>query len=249
MPALEAIIFDVDGTLADTEEAHRRAFNDVFAARNLGWNWTREDYAKLLDVTGGKERIAHFMRDWLWRDPAEINIPALHREKTDRYVELVATGEIPLRPGVARLINEALAAGVKIAIATTTSLENVEVLIGRTLGESMLDEFAAISAGDMVARKKPAPDVYNHALAAMQIQAAAAIAVEDSENGLRSALAAGVACVITTNPYTDGREFTGARAVLDCLGDTDKAASASAGRTPPGGVANLSYFRSIQAEA
>ncbi|MEZ5921889.1 MAG: HAD-IA family hydrolase [Parvularculaceae bacterium] len=249
MMALEAIIFDVDGTLADTEEVHRRAFNDVFAARRLGWKWTREDYTKLLDVTGGKERIARFMRDWLWRDPAEIDIQALHREKTERYVELVAGGALSLRPGVARLIDEALAAGVKIAIATTTSLENVEVLIARALGKAMLAEFAVISAGDMVERKKPAPDVYEHALAAMRIPAAAAIAIEDSANGLRSALAAGVPCIITTNPYTEDQEFAGALAVLDSLGEADKPAAASAGRMPPGVVANLAYLRSIHAAA
>jgi beta-phosphoglucomutase-like phosphatase (HAD superfamily) len=155
---LRALIFDVDGTLAETEELHRQAFNQSFAAFGLPWAWDQALYKQLLDVTGGKERIAHFVGDGSL--PAET-IAALHADKTQRYAHLVASGGVTLRPGVRRLLSEAEGQGVRLAIATTTSRPNVDALLQATLGRQ---PFEVIAAGDEVPAKKPAPDIYRLAL-------------------------------------------------------------------------------------
>lgn len=201
---LRAIIFDVDGTLAETEELHRRAFNETFAAAGLGWHWDRDDYRRLLKVTGGKERIAAFVSQTGLTPP---DIPALHRDKTDRYTALMAAGEIALRDGIAALIDEARADGLRIAIATTTSRPNVDALIRATMKAEPDDIFDAIAAGDEVAAKKPAPDVYLLALHRLNLTAPEAVALEDSLNGVRSAHAAGLRCIVAPSAYTDDEDF------------------------------------------
>lgn len=214
----EALIFDVDGTLAETEELHRRAFNDSFAAHGLGWRWSRDDYRRLLQTTGGKERIAAHMRG-IGRDPGEIDIPALHRAKTDRYTALMAQGDLALRDGIANLIAAARSAGLRVAIATTTSRPNVDALCAATFGQPPEAIFAAIACGDEVAAKKPAPDVYALALDRLGLTPARAVAFEDSSNGLRSALCAGLPCIVTPSAYTAGEDFTGALAVVGSVAD------------------------------
>lgn len=211
--ALQALIFDVDGTLAETEELHRRAFNETFAAAGLGWHWSREDYRRLLRTTGGKERIARHVAE-IGADPARLDIPALHRAKTDRYTALVAAGAIALRPGVADLLDRARATGLRLAVATTTSRPNVDALIAATLGKPADAVFDVLACGDEVAAKKPAPDVYVLALERLGLPPAAALAFEDSRNGLLSALGAGLRCVVSPSAYTAGEDFSGAACVL-----------------------------------
>ncbi len=220
---LKALIFDVDGTLADTESAHREAFNAAFAAAGLTWHWDASRYGDLLRVTGGKERVAHFI-DTLPLEEAEkarlrARVPALHADKTRRYAQRVAAGQVMLRPGIARLISEASAAGVRLALATTTSPQNVEALIAATLGAGALDWFASRVCGDAVAAKKPAPDAYLRALAELGLQAGECVALEDSANGLRAARAAGLCTIVTPTGWSAGEDFSDAALVLPQLGD------------------------------
>jgi HAD superfamily hydrolase (TIGR01509 family) len=214
---LEALIFDVDGTLAETEELHRRAFNDSFAQSGLGWHWDQTDYHRLLKTTGGKERIARYLAEI--GTPVTLDIPALHRAKTARYTALMAQGTLQLCPGVAALINEARASGLKLAIATTTSRPNVEALCQACFGTPAQTIFSVIASGDEVAAKKPAPDIYTLALDRLGLSPDRAIALEDSANGLRAALAAGLSCLITPSAYTLDEDFTGALKVVPDLTD------------------------------
>lgn len=210
---LEALVFDVDGTLAETEELHRRAFNETFAAQGLDWYWSRDDYRRLLQTTGGKERIACYMAE-IGLPKDAMDIPALHKTKTDRYVRLMGEGRLELRPGIADLIGTARSAGLTVAIATTTSRPNVDALCNACFGASADSLFPVIACGDEVAAKKPAPDVYELALQRLGLPPENALAFEDSTNGLRSAEAAGIATIVTPSIYTDGDDFTGARCVI-----------------------------------
>lgn len=223
----QALIFDVDGTLADTErDGHRVAFNRAFQEAGLDWDWSVELYGKLLAVTGGKERMKfyldQFRRDW--SQPANLTemIAQLHKAKTKHYTELLATGAIPLRPGVKRLLTEARIAGYRLAIATTTTPANVNALLEHTLGRESIGWFDVIAAGDIVPAKKPAPDIFEYALAEMRLNPEDCLAFEDSENGLISAQTAGLTTVVTVNDYTQAHNFKGAALVLDCLGEPDQ---------------------------
>jgi len=215
---LRAIIFDVDGTLAETEEIHRAAFNQAFEEAGLAWRWSAPLYAELLKVTGGKERLRHYA----WRigrisHLEDEQILALHRRKTAIYTEIIRSGRVALRPGVEALIEGARRMGLRLAIATTTSYPNVEALLRSTFGETGPALFDAIAAGDAVPRKKPAPDVFLSALAALDLTAEDCVAIEDSENGLRSARAAGLETIVTPSRYTDGEDFAGALCVVETL--------------------------------
>jgi HAD superfamily hydrolase (TIGR01509 family) len=221
---LHALLFDVDGTLADTErDGHRPAFNQAFQDAGLDWHWDVALYGKLLAVTGGKERmkyyIDHFRPDY--RKPASFDdmVAELHKAKTRHYSALAARGGIPMRPGVKRLLIEARAAGLRLAIATTTTPENVTVLLEHSLGPGTQDWFEVIAAGDIVPAKKPAPDIYHYALEKMGLSATDCLAFEDSENGLRASLGAGLKTLVTINDYTLDHDFTGAAVVLSDLGD------------------------------
>lgn len=206
---LKALIFDVDGTLAETEEVHRQAFNETFAAQGLDWHWSKEDYRTLLRTTGGKERMVK-QREDLGSGPSDAQIADLHKAKTQRYVEIIASGQVSLLPGVAELISRARSAGLRLAIATTTSRANVEALIAATLRKPAGEIFEVIAAGDDVAQKKPAPDVYLLALQGLGLPPAACLAFEDSRPGLAAAKAAGLRVVLTPSEYTRGDDFSAA---------------------------------------
>jgi HAD superfamily hydrolase (TIGR01509 family) len=215
-----ALIFDVDGTIAETEEIHRQAFNDVFARVGIDWHWDQAIYKELLWVTGGKERMCAFARARAQRSMlSEAQIAELHRLKTARYVELVAAGHCPLRPGVKALMTGAKRRGQRLAIATTTSRPNVDALLSVSLGESWPDQFDAIVAGDDVPRKKPAPDVYIEALARLRLPASDCIAIEDSRNGLVAASRAGIRVLITRSFYCRDQDFSEALVTLDDLSE------------------------------
>lgn len=224
MSSLKAIIFDVDGTVADTErDGHRIAFNRAFADSGLDWNWSIDLYGELLEVAGGKERIQHYVQTYGAKLPAgedfESFTAKLHAAKTDHYQALVREGIIPLRPGVKRLIEEARQAGVKLAIATTSRHDNVIALLETELAPDSPNWFEVIAAGDVVEHKKPAPDIYFYALEKLNLSAADCIAIEDSLQGLQASLAAGIKTVVTLNAYTRSQDFTGAAIVVDQLGE------------------------------
>ncbi len=223
MSKLQALIFDVDGTLADTErDGHRVAFNRGFADAGLDWDWTVELYGDLLSVTGGKERITYYLEryrpDYKPPRPVAEFVADLHAAKTRHYLQMLAERGIPLRPGVERLLTEAREAGLRLAIATTTTPANVTALLESVL-PGKLDWFEVIGAGDVVPAKKPAPDIYNHVLNELRLDPDQCLAFEDLELGLRSSLGAGLKTVVTPNPYTTGQDFSGAALVADHLGE------------------------------
>ena len=222
--ALEALLFDVDGTLADTErDGHRVAFNMAFRDAGLDWDWDAPLYGKLLAVTGGKERIRYYLDNFNtdFKRPAELDgfIAGLHQAKTVHYTTLLGKGAIPLRPGVERLLNEARDAGLRLAIATTTTPANVEALLVNTLGKESMDWFEVIAAGDIVPAKKPAADIFTYALEKMNLTADKGFAFEDSRNGILSAQGASLPVLITVNGYTAKDDFTGAALVLSDMGE------------------------------
>lgn len=224
--ALEALLFDVDGTLADTErDGHRPAFNRAFEEFGLDWNWDAELYGKLLAVTGGKERIRyyvdHFLPDYVKPDDFDPLVTKLHQAKTRHYTAMLAGGAIPVRPGVRRLLDEARAAGMRLAVVTTTTPQNVTELLKHSLAEDAESWFEVIAAGDIVPAKKPAADIYHWAMDEMRLSPEQCLAFEDSHNGLRASRGAGVKTVVTVNGYTAHEQFEDALAVLSDLGEPD----------------------------
>jgi HAD superfamily hydrolase (TIGR01509 family) len=215
---LEAVLWDVDGTLADTErDGHRVAFNLAFASAGLEWRWDETRYGELLEVTGGRERLLH---DMAARDDApadalgrEALARRLHATKNSLYAELVQDGRIPLRPGVRELLRQCRARGVALAIATTTSRTNVGALLGAQLGRDWADWFRAVVCGEDVERKKPDPAVYVEALRRLHVEARAALAIEDSPAGVSAARAAGVPVIVTRSTYFADARIDGALAI------------------------------------
>jgi HAD superfamily hydrolase (TIGR01509 family) len=254
---LQALIWDVDGTLADTElHGHRVAFNLAFAEAGLPWHWDEALYLDLLAVTGGKERIQAW---WQRVDPLTAAAPttaqrirALHARKTAHYTARVAAGQVVLRPGVQRLITEARAAGLRQAIATTTSPDNVQALLAATLGPQAEGWFEVVGAGDVVPHKKPAPDIYHWVLERLALPAAACVAIEDSTPGVAAALAAGLPTLLTRSgasardrlldpPASPGTGWL--LADLDGLGMPGQPAAGRAGGQAWRGVVDIGWLR------
>jgi beta-phosphoglucomutase-like phosphatase (HAD superfamily) len=232
--SLECLIFDVDGTLADTErDGHRVAFNQAFEDADLDWRWDVDLYGKLLAVTGGKERMRHYVDtyrpDYVKPDNFDDMVVELHAAKTRHYTGLIHEARIPLRPGVERLLRDAREQGLRLAIATTTTPANVSALLASTLGEQGESWFEVIGAGDVVPAKKPAPDIYDYVLEKLDLPASACIAFEDSGNGIHSSRGAGLKTIVTVNGYTQDHDFSGAEIVLDNLGEPDQPAKVIAG--------------------
>ncbi|MGH9041052.1 MAG: HAD-IA family hydrolase [Acidimicrobiia bacterium] len=231
--SFEAVILDVDGTLVDSErDGHRVAFNAAFKEFGLPWEWGVEEYGRLLRVTGGQSRLHAYLAEHgvPEEERAEL-VPRLHRYKTDVFLELVKAGDVPPRPGVARFLDEVSGAGLRMAVATTGSLVWVEPLLERHFG---LDRFEAVVGGDDVKATKPDPAAYLVTLERLALEPGDAVAIEDSVPGLGSARAAGVACVVVTNNYTRGQDFTGAALVLDSFTDLDVTTIQSLSGTRPG---------------
>ena len=217
---LRALIFDVDGTLADTEELHRQAFNAAFAEVGRDWHWDSASYTQLLNISGGKERILHY---WRQRQPDLValdgsalqdSVERMHALKLAAYERMVQDGAVQLRPGVLSLIEAASAAGLRLAIATTTSPANIGVLLRSAIGPDWRHHFQLVEDASTAARKKPHPQVYRQTLERLQLPASACLAFEDSANGLQAALGAGLATIVTPTGYTAAHDFSRA---LRCL--------------------------------
>jgi HAD superfamily hydrolase (TIGR01509 family) len=238
---LQALIFDVDGTLAETEEMHRSAFNQAFASFGLRWNWDPPLYKDLLRVAGGKERILHYLMRRRPQDVAarEREIPQIYALKTRLYSAMVREGTLGLRPGIQRLIEEARSAGIRLAIATTSYPANVDALLQRAFAPSGESLFGVIVAGDEVVAKKPAPDVFDVALRRLGLRPSACVAFEDSANGVRSARHAGLPVVATPSAYTSDDDFTGAASVISTLGEPGEPHQHFAGWEWSGGFVTL----------
>ncbi|WP_036483243.1 HAD family hydrolase [Myxosarcina sp. GI1] len=223
MSKLQALIFDVDGTLANTEEdGHRVAFNHAFEKAELDWHWKRDLYRELLAISGGKERIKFYLQQ---QHPAikfdkDIKdfIADLHQIKSQYYQQLLASGKISFRTGVKRLISAAKAESIRLAIATTSSLESTEALIRHFHP----DWFEVIAAGDIVPHKKPAPDIYNYVLEQMNLSPKNCLVFEDSQHGLQAAIAAGIKTIVTVNDYTKEQDFSEAALILNHLGEPEQ---------------------------
>ena len=250
---IKALIFDVDGTIADTEETHRQAFNAAFIEHDLHWDWSRSEYAELLRTSGGKERLAVYI-DSLALPPQEKTrlkgmAQLIHASKTRIYGELIADGRAPLRPGVARIIGEARAAGVRLGIASTTTSANVSALIGAQFGAAAWNWFEALACGDVVSNKKPAPDIYVRALGMLRLPADACVAFEDSVNGLKSAKAAGLYTVVTPTLWSAGQDFRDADLLLQGLGDANAPLAASDASFAGGPYLTLERLQQLHAAA
>lgn len=251
---LQALIFDVDGTLADTErDGHRVAFNKAFARQGLDWEWSVELYGKLLAVTGGKERIRHYLQNYNTAfklpEAADEFITGLHLAKNRIFADMLKNGELPLRPGVMRILREARAGGVRLAIATTTSPENIDALLRYAVAPDAASWFDVIGAGDIVPAKKPAPDIYVHVLREMRLPAEACLALEDSRNGLRSAKGAGLKTVITVNGYTEHEDFDNAALVVDTFGEPHQPMQVLQGNAFGQSYVDLALLRRLHADA
>lgn len=222
----KALIFDVDGTIAETErDGHRVAFNLAFESAGLPWRWDIETYGKLLEIGGGKERLKYFIThdkpDLPQKESLDSFIRHLHEEKSRYYAKLLAEDAIPLRVGVKRLITSARQKGIRLAIASTASVENVMVLLDTSLGEEMASWFEVIAAGDMVKKKKPAPDIYLLALEKLNLSPSECLVIEDTNQGLIASSEAGLKTVITINDYSKNQDFDRANLVLNHLGEPD----------------------------
>jgi HAD superfamily hydrolase (TIGR01509 family) len=217
---MQALIFDCDGVLVDTErDGHRAAFNAAFRAEGLATDWPEDRYGELLTTGGGKERMRRHYDETGWpvaEPDRDALILRLHLAKTDLFMQLIEQGALPLRPGVARMVDAALAAGLKVAVCSTSNERAVATVVRVMLGKDRAARIT-IFAGDAVARKKPDPAIYTLAAATLGLTPAACVVIEDSNIGLRAAKGAGMRCIVTRSTYTRDEDFTGADRVVDDL--------------------------------
>jgi HAD superfamily hydrolase (TIGR01509 family) len=221
---MKALIFDCDGVLVDTErDGHRVAFNHAFEAAGIDAEWDVDLYGELLKIAGGKERMTHYFNEagWPQDQTAATLIPELHKKKTAIFTDLIAKGSLPLRPGIARIVDEAHAAGVRLGVCTTSDPKAIDGVLD-LLGAKRKAWFEIVLAGDVVKKKKPDPEIYNLAKQRLGLDARDCVVIEDSRNGMLAALGAGMRCLITTSAYTIDEDFTGASRVVPELGDPPK---------------------------
>ncbi len=220
---MKALIFDCDGVLVDTErDGHRIAFNRAFFHFGLNIEWSVDLYGELLKISGGKERMRYFFQENGWPENATDHDPYvkdLHKVKTDLFMQIIESGELPLRSGIARLIDEAIEAGLKLAICSTSNERSVNLIAQKMLGRARYERFDHILAGDVVSRKKPDPEIYNLAKERLGLRGEECLVVEDSRNGLLAVKGAGLRCLVTTSAYTAKEDFSEADLVVEELGD------------------------------
>lgn len=221
---MKALIFDCDGVIIDTErDGHRVAFNETFKEKGLDVEWSVELYGELLKIAGGKERMRHYFEQNGWPEAAvdrDACIKDLHKTKTDAYMGIIEDGRLPLRPGVARLVDEAIEAGLVLAVCSTSNERAVNTVVEKMLGGERRTHFREILAGDVVSKKKPDPEIYLLAEKRLGIDPKECVVVEDSRNGLLAAKGAGMNCIVTTSGYTASEDFTEADMVVSELGDS-----------------------------
>jgi HAD superfamily hydrolase (TIGR01509 family) len=238
---MQALIFDCDGVLVDTErDGHRVAFNQAFEKAGFDVEWDVEIYGELLRIAGGKERMRHYFESQGWPegtgDDKDAFLAELHKSKTAIFADLIASGRLPLRSGVLRLVDEAITAGVRLGVCTTSNPKSIDAVLD-LMGPERKSKFEFVLAGDIVSRKKPDPEIYDLALAKLGLPATECIVVEDSRNGLLAAIGAGFPCFITTSTYTVDEKFGEAVGVVPELGD------------PPGDTVTLEQLSSLAAQA
>jgi HAD superfamily hydrolase (TIGR01509 family) len=251
---LQAVIFDVDGTLADTERlGHRVAYNQAFRDLGADWQWDETLYGQLLRIEGGPERLRHYLREYAPRfEPTEGRaafIGAAHRRKNIHYHAMLGAGELPLRPGVRRLLHEVRASGLKLAIASSSLRANVHALLVNAFDARAAGWFDAIVTGDDTTRKKPDPEIYQHVLTRLDLPGEACIALEDSENGCRAARAAGLPTLVTVSSYTHEQDFSGSLLVADSLGEPGQPWRILAGQAEGMSHCDLAGLRALHADA
>ena len=230
-----ALILDCDGVLADTEkDGHLVAFNQVFAEFGYPFRWSEEEYADLLKVGGGKERMRHYLSlhpeiEVPGSDDLDALLAQVHKQKSADYQQIVNSGQIPARRGIKRLVEEALDGGWRVAIASTSAVPSVEAVAVAVFGQATRDRLSGIFGGDIVAAKKPAPDIYLYALDQLGLQPGDAVVVEDSESGAKAAAAAGLRHIVTVSHFTREDPFPDAFVVVGDLGEPGTPAQVLAG--------------------
>lgn len=253
----KALIFDCDGVLADTEkDGHLVAFNQMWREQGVDWQWTLAQYAIKLKIGGGKERIASLANDADFRAAYPVPdteegwqavVAQWHKRKSEIFKDLVMQGAMPGRPGVRRLAQEAHDKGWLLAVCSTSKAESVQAVLDTVMGKELSATFAGVFAGDIVAAKKPAPDIYNHAADTLGLEHTDCVVVEDSRNGLLAATAAGMACIVTTNGLTEREDFSEAALVVNSLGDPGITAQVVANRSAakPAGMVTVADLEAI----
>ncbi len=251
MSKLKAVLFDVDGTLSETERyGHLVAVNEAFKAVGLDWVWSPELYGELLKVTGSTERIGHYVKTFNpeykhINEDVDALIAEIVKHKNANYKRIAESGEIPLRPGVERVLREIHGSDIRMGIATTTTPQNVDALLLGNIGGDVLDWFEVIAAGNIVPDKKPAPDVYTYALEQMNLKPEEVLAVEDSENGVRSAIAAGMPVLVTKSEYSNGHDLSGSKLIVDEWGEAGKPFNVLEGDAMGHGMISLSLMSAL----
>jgi HAD superfamily hydrolase (TIGR01509 family) len=224
MSKIKAVFFDQDGVIIDTErDGHRVSFNMTFKEFGFTDEWSVEYYHELLQIAGGKERMKHHWKTKgfskpLTEEEIDVLVKDMHKRKTALFVELIETGKLPLRPGIHRFMKEAMEAGLKIGICTTSNEQAAKAITEKILTDI---KFEIVLAGDVVEKKKPDPEIYNLALSKLGLTPDEVFVVEDSKNGVKAAKASGANVIVTTNHYTEKEDVNAGDVIVSCLGDAD----------------------------